>query len=169
MALAWAMVALALVTGAIVAKERQLANGRVVLLELAPVDPRSLMQGDYMTLRYAVANEAAAALLATVQPSGAGTTRHMGLPNSDGHIVATQDANAVAAYRRLHGTAAVGSNEILLRYRVRNDQIQFATNAFFFQEGTAKRYESAHYGEFRVAPDGGMLLTGLRDKQRRPL
>ena len=29
-------------------KEDTLANGTLVLLELAPVDPRSLMQGDYM-------------------------------------------------------------------------------------------------------------------------
>ncbi|MGL5293385.1 MAG: GDYXXLXY domain-containing protein, partial [Aeromonas sp.] len=30
--------------------ERALSQGEVVLLELAPVDPRSLMQGDYMRL-----------------------------------------------------------------------------------------------------------------------
>ena len=156
-ALVWALAALALVTVSIVSKERQLASGRVVLLELAPVDPRTM------------ANEAAAALRAAAQPSGAGPTTHRGLPTSDGHIVATQDTHAVATFRRLHGTTAVGSGEILLRYRVRNDQIQFATNAFFFQEGTAKRYEAARYGEFRVAADGELLLTGLRDAQRRPL
>ena len=36
--------------------ERILAEGQVVHLELAPVDPRSLMQGDYMVLNYAVAD-----------------------------------------------------------------------------------------------------------------
>ena len=36
-------------------KEQHLSNGEVVLLELAPVDPRSLMQGDYMRLRFALA------------------------------------------------------------------------------------------------------------------
>ena len=35
-------------------KEEIKANGETVLLELAPVDPRSLMQGDYMRLRYAI-------------------------------------------------------------------------------------------------------------------
>src|SRR5690554_3642735 len=34
--------------------ERTLRDGQLVLLELAPVDPRSLMQGDYMALRFAV-------------------------------------------------------------------------------------------------------------------
>ena len=34
-------------------KEGVLADGRLVLFQLRPVDPRSLMQGDYMILRYA--------------------------------------------------------------------------------------------------------------------
>jgi uncharacterized membrane-anchored protein len=38
-------------------KERLLANGRLVLLELAPVDPRSLMQGDYLALRFRLQND----------------------------------------------------------------------------------------------------------------
>ncbi|MFX7329222.1 GDYXXLXY domain-containing protein, partial [Acinetobacter baumannii] len=33
-------------------KEMLLKEGQLVLLPLAPVDPRSLMQGDYMALRY---------------------------------------------------------------------------------------------------------------------
>ena len=33
-------------------KEKLLTNGKIVFFELAPVDPRSLMQGDYMLLRY---------------------------------------------------------------------------------------------------------------------
>ncbi|MDE6162343.1 MAG: GDYXXLXY domain-containing protein, partial [Bacteroides sp.] len=33
-------------------KEQTLRNGQLVLFELAPVDPRSLMQGDYMRLNY---------------------------------------------------------------------------------------------------------------------
>lgn len=39
-------------------KETIAAQGTQVLLELAPVDPRSLMQGDYMRLRYKVALDA---------------------------------------------------------------------------------------------------------------
>jgi len=33
------------------------ARRQVVYLELAPVDPRSLIQGDYMALRFALARE----------------------------------------------------------------------------------------------------------------
>ena len=33
-------------------KEQTLKDGQLILLQLAPVDPRSLMQGDYMRLRW---------------------------------------------------------------------------------------------------------------------
>ena len=36
----------------IAAKERLLVSGSTVYLELALVDPRSLMRGDYMALNY---------------------------------------------------------------------------------------------------------------------
>jgi uncharacterized membrane-anchored protein len=145
-----------LVNYSIFAKERLLATGAVVILELAPVDPRSLMQGDYMALRFALANQAAAAVGRSRESSG-------------GRIVATLDVRRVASFRRLHDGKPVASNEVLLRYRMREGEMKFATNAFFFQEGTAQRYEGARYGEFRVAPDGELLLTGLRDKDLKPL
>ncbi|MFB0625733.1 GDYXXLXY domain-containing protein, partial [Aeromonas hydrophila] len=37
--------------------ERAMSSGEVVLLRLAPVDPRSLMQGDYMRLSYELARQ----------------------------------------------------------------------------------------------------------------
>ena len=44
----------------IVKKEDTLASGQTMLMRLAPFDPgstRSLMQGDYMILRYTIARE----------------------------------------------------------------------------------------------------------------
>jgi uncharacterized membrane-anchored protein len=147
---------LALVNFSITGKERQLADGTVVYLELAPVDPRSLMQGDYMALRFKMANDA----LPAIKRSGS---------VADGRIVALLDERSIAAFRRLDGGAPLAGREVLLRYRVRNGELKFATNAFFFQEGSARRYEGARYGEFRVAPDGELLLTGLRGAQLNSL
>jgi len=42
--------------------------------------------------------------------------------------------------------------------------VKFATNAWFFKEGTARLYEPARYGEFRVSPSGELLLVSMRDK-----
>ncbi len=127
-------------------REKLLSEGRVVLLELAPVDPRSLMQGDYMALNYAVAN----------------TIRHVE-DRKDGQIVVTLDERGIASFNRLADNTPLAANEAVLQYRIRNNQVKFATNAFFFEEGTGQQYQAAKYGEFRVSADGELLLTNLRD------
>ncbi|HEU4643974.1 MAG TPA: GDYXXLXY domain-containing protein [Burkholderiales bacterium] len=135
----------------IYARERQLAEGALVLLELAPVDPRSLMQGDYMALRFKVENDALG--------------RDRGRAPEDGRIVVRVDGRGVAAFVRRDGGEPLGAGEARLRYRVRDGRVKFATNAYFFQEGTAKIYERARYGEFRASPAGELLLMYLRDEK----
>jgi len=160
------VIMLALINYSIVAKERHLESGKVVYLELAPIDPRSLMQGDYMALRFKIANDARPVMDRSGVDRGGSTGT---LTAADGRIVARVDAASVAIFRRLDDGTPLAPDEILLRYRVRNGEIKFATNAYFFQEGTASQYEDARYGEFRVSPDGEPLLTGLRGKELQPL
>jgi uncharacterized membrane-anchored protein len=151
-ALAAGIAILALANHSIYSRERLLAEGRVALLELAPVDPRSLMQGDYMALRFRVADDAFR-----------GRARRAEL--SDGRIVLQLDSQGVARYKRLDDGSPLAADEIRMRYRVRAGEVKFATNAFFFQEGDAKLYERARYGEFRVAEDGECLLAAMRGEK----
>ncbi|WP_341649051.1 GDYXXLXY domain-containing protein [Thauera humireducens] len=58
-----------------------------------------------------------------------------------------------------------GGEAVAMRIRQRDGRPTIGPNAFFFQEGTAERYEAARWGEFRVAPDGSALLTHLRDAE----
>jgi uncharacterized membrane-anchored protein len=154
------VIALLFVNVSIAQKERLLASGRVAYLELAPVDPRSLMQGDYMALRFRVANDAQPFL---ARASNNQMMRMDGdLATVDGHLVVSLDGQSIAGFARLDDGGPLGSNEIRLRYRVREGRLRFATNAFFFQEGSADLYERARYGEFRVAADGDLLLKSLR-------
>ena len=51
------VLALGLINWSIYQKEQHLRHGDVIKLKLAPVDPRSLMQGDYMALRFELANQ----------------------------------------------------------------------------------------------------------------
>ncbi len=148
------VIVLVLINFSIYQREQLLRDGRVVLLELAPVDPRSLMQGDYMALNFAIANQA----------FGWNDVREDDSEQfSDGHLVVAVDARGVGKFLRRAGSEPLAPGEALLRYRVRHGNPQFATNAFFFQEGQAATYEQARYGEFRVAADGEMILTGMRD------
>ena len=146
-----ALLMLAAVNFNIYQRELQLDTGRTVLLELAPVDPRSLMQGDYMALRFAIANLAF---------SGQDLKTLV-----DGSLVVTVDERNVGTFNRLDDASPLAANEVLLRYRIRKGRVKFATNAFFFQEGHAEDYAKARFGEFRVAPDGEMILTRLRDEE----
>ena len=150
---------LVLVNWQIWSKERHLAEGEVVFLELAPVDPRSLMQGDYMALRFALANRVWSARYASQH---AGNERDA----ADGYVIVRLDAQRVGHFERLGSpAAALAEDEMLLRYRLRNGQVQFATDAFFFQEGHAGRYEPARYGQFRVNERGEPLLVALHDAE----
>jgi uncharacterized membrane-anchored protein len=145
---------LVLVNYSIWQREELITGGRMVLLELAPVDPRSLMQGDYMALRFRLAAEA-------FPPD-----RLKGL--KDGRIVLGVDARGVGTFRRF-ADGSSGGGEQLLRYRIRNGQPKFATNAYFFQEKQGHFYQEAKFGEFRVSPDGEALLVALRGADLQPL
>lgn len=136
----------------IVTYETHLARGDTVLLELAPVDPRGFMQGDYMTLRYALENE-----VLDTQPLSNNQA-------ADGYVIVTLDNHNVGYFVRLadsYEPNTLASNEKAIHYRLRNGSVKLATNAFFFQEGHSEAFEAAEYGQFRVIAKGEPLLANL--------
>ena len=134
--------------------ENHLTTGDTVLLALAPVDPRGFMQGDYMTLSYALERDVFAAL--NRDPGSYPT-------NEDGYVIVALDNNKVAQFVRLAANQPknLASNEMAIHYRIRNGAMQLATNAFFFQEGHGEAFEAAEYGLFRINDKGEPLLTNL--------
>lgn len=154
------VVVLVLINWSIAGKERHLANGKVVFLELAPVDPRSLMQGDYMMLRFELSNQVYAALPKADEP---GRWRPS-VEAPDGYVVVTTDERNIGLFARIHDDDPLVENEVLMRYRVRNGVVKFATNAWFFQEGDADVFQPARYGQFRVDNKGGLLLAAMYDE-----
>lgn len=159
------LVILAVVNWSIFAKEKHLAEGKVVYLNLAPVDPRSLMQGDYMALRFRLANEVYKAL---PKRENRQQGRHK-VAATDGYVVARLDERNIATFKGLYSDQALAEDEILLQYRVRNGAVKFATNAYFFQEGHGKYYQGARYGQFRVDDKGELLLVAMYDKDLKKL
>ena len=136
--------------------ESHLATGDTVLLALAPVDPRGFMQGDYMTLSYALERDVFAAL--NRDPGSYPT-------NEDGYVIVALDNNKVAQFVRLAANQPknLATNEMAIHYRIRNGAMQLATNAFFFQEGHGEAFEAAEYGLFQINDKGEPLLTNLVD------
>ncbi|MCP3866506.1 MAG: GDYXXLXY domain-containing protein [Gammaproteobacteria bacterium] len=160
-ATATGLMALGLINISIFEKEQLLSEGEVVLLELAPVDPRSLMQGDYMELNFMIGNDIRSQLR-NREPNPEST--HLSSEFKESVVVVSLDQNAVGRFSSLKNGQKLSADERFLKYRIRNGRVKFATNAFFFQEGKARIYEQARYGEFRVAPDGDLLLTGMRSQ-----
>ena len=155
------VVILAGINGSIWNKEKHLAMGDIVYLDLVPVDPRSLMQGDYMALRFRIGEEVYQAL-----PKSEGYKRWR--PNADaedGYVVVALDDRSIARFKRLYSEGEpLAENELRLRYRVRNGAVKFATNAFFFEEGQGEVYQPARYGQFRADESGELLLVAMYDK-----
>jgi uncharacterized membrane-anchored protein len=144
----------------ILAKERLREDGRSVLLELAPVDPRSLMQGDYMILNYAISDQARGA---AYDEAGDGA-----LPE-EVPFVARLDADGVATFSRLGHTPPPGPDEVLMTARSVERGWGVGAESFFFQEGQADVFADAKYGEVRISESGALLLVGLRGADKKPL
>ena len=125
--------------------------GQAVLLDLRPVDPRSLIQGDYMVLRYAQ----------TVFPPR-GQRQQL---ESRGTFVVKLDGNNVAVFSRFDDGSALGQREVRLKYKQINlsGEIRLGAESFFFQEGQAEVYNAARYGVLHVDEEGNSVLVGLAD------
>lgn len=132
---------LVIANGVIWQKENLISHGRTVFIELAPVDPRSLMQGDYMRLNF-------------LRPELRGKQRR-------GKFIAKIDERSVAVMQRDANHTPPAPDEILIELQL--------TNAWYFKEGEAKRWEKARYGEFHIDSDGRALLVDLRGPQLEKL
>jgi len=150
----WSIVAsvvavLALANIGIWQKEDLIARGRPVYVELAPGDPRSLMQGDYMRLDFRIPAEVQAGLrdsTTSVRP----------------RVVARRDERGVATLMRLEDGTALDAQEFLFELTPKEGRWLLVSDAWFFREGEAQRWQPAKYGEFRVDASGKALLVGLR-------
>jgi uncharacterized membrane-anchored protein len=146
-AIAALLIVLAAVNYSIYGKEQIIRSGEVIYLELAPVDPRSLMQGDYMALRFRLTE-------------GIESARTAGTLEDN-----VRTAPLLLDDRRVATLGSANDATLRIRFQVlAYDLIWLGTNAYFFAEGTAERYATARYGEFRLSPETGeAVLVGLRD------
>ena len=131
-------------------KEQVLEQGEQLLIRLAPVDPRSLMQGDYMTLNYHIPEH----LIQVVREQ------------REGDLVYVKDENNVATFIRLYDeNISLADNERRLHFRsLRWRRVDLGAGSFFFQEGQADKFEDAEFGELRMTENGHSVLVGLRDE-----
>jgi uncharacterized membrane-anchored protein len=137
-------------------KEDLIAHGEPVYVELKPVDPRSLMQGDYMQLNFAVPGD----FFGTTEDTP-GDRRP--------HVIARREVRGIARLLRMDEGSPLAPEEFRFELSPKNGRWVLVTDAWFFKEGEGARWAKAKYGEFRVAADGHALLVGLRGENLQGL
>lgn len=137
-------------------KEDLIAHGQPVFVDLAPVDPRSLMQGDYMRLEFRMPPAVRAEL---------GGLLDRGRP----HVVARHDARDIFTVIRVDKGEPLAPGELRIELTPLHGDWVLVSDAWSFAEGEAKRWAAAKYGEFRVDAKGSVLLVGLRGKDLEKL
>ncbi len=160
-----------------VSRDRLATEGREIFLGLAPVDPLSLLQGQYMRVRFAVERE------------------QLPLPdevNIEGkRAVLKLDERGIATFVGVEENNDLGPDEILFMGELRKMEdwemrrqpdadpdkvfsghyvkIEIPQRTFLFKENTENRYESARYGVFRVGEGGDHMLMDLADENLQKL
>lgn len=143
---------LAIANTSMVRNEIIIARSAPAYIELLPVDPRSLVQGDFMRLNF------------QLPPDSPPSYRDAAL------AVAQRGKNHVTRLVRWHeDDSALRQGEFLVGLERKNGRWMVASDAWFFREGEAQRFATARYGEFRISPSGKALLVGLRGPNLEPL
>lgn len=170
--------------------EDVLATGKPVVLKIAPVDPRSLMQGDYMVLNYAILSEFQQSQflpesnesLETSESIDAGeaneTIETSGIDESSpsgkkAYILVHLDKNHVATFCEEQSEIPTDfkhcTPNVYLPIRYKGGWFpELPSQDYFFAEGKGEHYAQAEYAEYRFK-DGILLLARLLDKDLKGL
>lgn len=122
-------------------KETIKNDGEVIYFQLAPVDPRAFMLGDYMALNFEH------------------NLRNYSDENMQTFIVTLNDQKIVTQAKPYQGET-LQDNQRLFKI-----QDKLRPDRFYFQEGHAKAYEKGKYGLFRYQSPNQFLLENLVDEQ----
>lgn len=138
----------------VIKKEDLLKNGELILIQLAPIDPRSLMQGDYMILNYNLLPEI-----------------NTDKSNKRGYCVIKVDSNRITKVIRYQNEPTpLQKDEKIIKYTLPNDwSINIGADSYFFEEGQGEKFEKAVYGGIKIDNKGNSLLIGLFDNNLKKI
>ena len=166
--------------------EDVLATGKPIVLKIAPVDPRSLMQGDYMVLNYAILSEfqQSQVLLEsneslesnepidTVESNETTGIDESSLSGKKAYILVHLDKNHVATFCEAQSEIPTDfkhcTPNVYLPIRYKGWLPELPSQDYFFAEGKGEHYAQAEYAEYRFK-DGILLLARLLDTDLKGL
>ena len=167
--------------------EDVLATGKPVVLKIAPVDPRSLMQGDYMVLNYAILSEFQQSQVLpesneslesnepidTVESNETTGIDEPSPSEKKAYILVHLDKNHVATFCEAQSEIPTDfkhcTPNVYLPIRYNGGWLpELPSQDYFFAEGKGEYYAQAEYAEYRFK-DGILLLARLLDKDLKGL
>ncbi len=141
-------------------QEEHIKTATTVYFELAPLDPRSFMQGDYMDLSYQIENDISE-LYKEKEYDQKMIERES--------IIVEFDDKKVGKFISLYKDGdKLSKNQILLPFRyktIRSIDISLS-DSYLFQEGTGELFVNAKYGVFKYA-DNKFILIALADENMK--
>lgn len=136
--------------------EQLLANGDVVKLELQPIDPRSMLQGDYLSLQYKISFPYRTDIEDPDRQPRSGKVS----------VVIEQAGNGLYQFSRLAKPGDIlQANERLITGRWNGyDQIYYGIETYYVEEGKGiALQEKVKYAEVRLSRSGDALLVKLME------
>ncbi len=134
------------VLSGVVGMEATYRSGQDFYLTIRPVDPRSLLQGDYMALAFEADTEAA--------------------PDDDGvryAVLSLDDQGLAALVRHDKSAGPLAPGQVALPVKRWGNRYLIQPRSFLFQEGQARGLREARYAVFRFTDPKAPLLYGLAD------
>ena len=137
-----------------VKNEIALQSGKEVRLALAPVDPRSMLQGDYVTLRYDISTlpdttdlPANKKIKVVLTPTSEGSYEYGGYYKIKGHWNKPYESS---------------DDDIVVNGTTYSDHdVQYGIESFFIPEGAGPVFEDKTVAIIKVSENGNALLIEL--------
>ena len=157
--------------------EDVLATGKPVVLKIAPADPRSLMQGDYMVLNYAILSELQQSQFSSESNESNESNETTGIDElspsgKKAYILVHLDKNHVATLCEAQSEIPTDfkhcTPNVYLPIRYKGWSPELPSQDYFFAEGKGEYYAQSEYAEYRFK-DGILLLARLLDKDLKGL
>ena len=143
------LILLIVVFGYSVIKEEDNLKKNTFYIKTSPVDPRSLIQGDYMVLNYNITDSA----------------RIEAVNIRKGYIRIKINDLKIAEFIRVDKEYMPPSNnEISIQFQKNSSNIDIGVNSYLFQEGTGNKFQKAQYAEVIELKNGKLRLKSLLDK-----
>jgi uncharacterized membrane-anchored protein/uncharacterized membrane protein len=137
--------------------EYLLSHGKLIKLQLQPLDPRSMIQGDYVRLRYVISEP----------PIYQDNLEERTAKGKISVVLAPNAAKTVYEFRREYKSGEqLAPDEVRLNgERVGYEGIEYGIESFFIPEGTGRDYEqNAKFAEVKVSASGDAILVRLTDQ-----